>query len=425
MKKELCFMSDLLDDEGIGYEDELILTPFSGKKRFIKLNRLKFNFTTSKSQMSKPWIIEIDSIQKEELNFEIRLNETVGRNGKFFKRYLVQSLNQIPFKLNGSLVYEAFIEHRDICEFGYHQIEFRRKDKEQTKKSLFNDLDLDLNLIRSKIPILIEGDTGVGKSYVAKKIHEASRATGNFVHVNLCSFSPSLIESELFGHAKGSFTGAINDKVGALRQARGGTLFLDEIDSLNIEMQTKLLLFLEDFYVRPVGSSSKYFVDTRIVCASGQSLEGLVIKGLMRKDFFFRISSGKKIMIKPLNQSHQSIHNIINSIATKNGVYFTPQLITYYKKLSWPGNIRQLKGHLDKKIALTGCEKINYCKIDDELLKADAFFKSEICTKTVTLGQLKRDYSLKVFYQFNQNLTMAAKNLDISIKTLKRLLEPC
>lgn len=425
MKKELCFMSDLLDDEGIGYEDELILTPFSGKKRYIKLNRLKFNFTTSKSISNNPWSIEIDSIQKEVLDFQIKLSETIGRNGKFFKRYLVQSLNQIPFKLNGSLVYEAFIEHKDICEFGYHQVEFRRKDKELTKRSLFGDLDLDLNLIRSKIPILIEGETGVGKSYVAKKIHETSRARGEFVHVNLCSFSPSLMESELFGHSKGAFTGAMSEKLGALRQARGGTLFLDEIDSLNIEMQTKLLLFLEDFYVRPVGSSYKYFVDTRIICASGQSLERLVKKGMMRKDFFFRISSGKKILIKPLNESVESIHNIINTVATKNSVYFTPKLITYYKKLTWPGNIRQLKGHLDKKIALTTSEKISYCKLDDELLQADAFFNCEASTQTVTLGQLKRDYSLKIFYQFNQNLSMAAKNLDISIKTLKRLLEPC
>lgn len=425
MRKELCFMSDLLNDEGIRLEDEVVFKPFSGKKKIIKLKRVGYDFFTNKTDCLNSWQVHIESIQKESLCFSLKLMETVGRNGKNFKRFMFKSLNGVPFKLNGSFVFEAFLEHKDICEIGYHQLEFLRSDKRSFEACSLEKLGLSKKLINSKVPVLIEGETGVGKSYIAEQIHNRSSLAGKFVHVNLCSFSSSLIESELFGHVKGSFTGALNDKVGALRTAKGGTLFLDEIDSLNIEMQTKLLLFLEDFYVTPVGSTQKHHVDTRIICASGSSLDDLVSKGMMRKDFYFRISSGKKIKLSSLKEDSHKLEGLIDLMSIKYKVYFTPKLIAFYKKLNWPGNIRQLKGHIEKKVALSESEKISYCSIDDELLAMNNFFDESNVSKTLTLGELKKDYSLKVFFKFNKNLSMAAKNLDISVKTLKKLLEPC
>ena len=239
-------------------------------------------------------------------------------------------------------------EHNDLCEIGYHEFQFKKKSELNLTLNKGSLELLDEKIVKSKVPILIEGETGVGKTHIARKIHEASGCQGEFVHVNLCSFSPGLIESELFGHIRGAFTGAMNDKKGALREAREGTLFLDEIDSLSIEMQTKLLLFLEDFLVRPVGSAIKYPVQTRVICAAGKDLGEMVKEGFMRKDFYFRISSGKKLKLKSLREDPSRVESIMNKFALDKDIYFSPKLYEFYKSLPWPGNIRQLVGHLQK-----------------------------------------------------------------------------
>jgi len=423
MKKELCFMSDVLNTQGIALNDELYIKPFSARKMTVKLNRVMFLFVSDNLGFEKnAWTKELESIQKEKLHFSLALTESIGRNGKLFKRYLLKSMNDTPFKLNGNFVFEAFIEHNDLCEMGYHEFQFKKLARvilPQTKGSIEQ---LDEKIIKSKVPILIEGETGVGKTHIARKVHEASGHQGEFVHVNLCSFSPGLIESELFGHIRGAFTGAMNDKKGALREARDGTLFLDEIDSLSIEMQTKLLLFLEDFLVRPVGSSIKYPVQTRVICAAGKSLDEMVKEGFMRKDFYFRISSGKKIKLKSLREDSSRIEDIMNKFALDQDIYFSPKLYDFYKSLPWPGNIRQLIGHMQKKLALNDGAKISYCQMDDEVLKISNLDLEESRDKSLTLTELKKDYALKIYYKFNENLSIAAKSLDISVRTLRRML---
>lgn len=419
MIRELCFMSDNLNQSAICENDDLLIIPFSGKKKKVKLKRTSYLFTSDQSYQS-PWIIHLNPIQKEKIKFELVQVDTVGRNNKNFKRFILKSLNGIPFKLNGNYVFESFIEKNDICELGYHRLEFIKCSRVTEKPQYIYGIDQ--RMACSDVPILIEGETGVGKSYLAKKIHEMSSKKGSFVHVNLCSFSHSLIESELFGHVKGAFTGAINDKKGALREAEGGTLFLDEIDSLSIEMQTKLLLFLEDFTVRPVGGQVQYKVSTRIICAGGKSLDSLVKDGFMRKDFYFRISSGKKVKLKCLSKNRDKIKEVIYSYCQQHQIYITAQLSNYYSELAWPGNIRQLVGHLEKKRMLSNSSKLNFCSLDDDILKSNSLFEEiENCTE-LTLKELKSEYALRTFHRLEKNYALAAKKLDISIRTLRRLL---
>ena len=159
---------------------------------------------------------------------------------------------------------------------------------------------MEQNLINSDLKILISGETGTGKSHLARKVHEKSGRLGEFVAINLSSFNPQLIESELFGHKKGSFTGAIHDKTGAFSMAKNGTLFLDEIDSLPLDLQTKLLTFIDNKKFRRVGDTKEESINTRLIFASGRPLEQLVEQGSFRKDLFFRLKSGHSVEMASL-----------------------------------------------------------------------------------------------------------------------------
>src|SRR5690606_12983163 len=137
--------------------------------------------------------------------------------------------------------------------------------KNTQENSELLELNSSKKIIQSNLPILIEGETGTGKTTLAKSIHQMSERSGEFVHVNLSAFSENLMESELFGHLKGAFTGAYNDKKGAIERANNGTLFLDEIDSTSIAVQTKLLLFLDNYKLSPVGSGVMKKINCRIL----------------------------------------------------------------------------------------------------------------------------------------------------------------
>ena len=155
--------------------------------------------------------------------------------------------------MNGSQVLHGIVQENDEIRIGYSKLRFIRKFNLCSKEE--NNYVHNFEIMnKSDLPILIEGETGVGKTSLARKLHENSLRK-NFVHINLSAFSPTLIESELFGHLRGSFTGAHSDKKGAFSKANGGTLFLDEIDSLPRELQVKLLNFLDDKEFIPVGST--------------------------------------------------------------------------------------------------------------------------------------------------------------------------
>ncbi len=409
--------------KGVREDDEFLLDLFQDRRRTFRFKRTKykiitgskfsFNFITGDIQLSV-----FDSMQAE---YELVLIQHFASpviNEK--SRYLMRSLGGVPFRLNGVQCFEAFLERGDIVDIGFNRIHFLKPKcflKIIDEQGLLSD-----EMIKSQLNIMIEGETGTGKTTLAKLIHEESGRNGRFIHLNLSSFAPSLIESELFGHIKGAFTGAITEKRGAILEAHRGTLFLDEIDSLSIELQTKLLLFLDGHEVRAVGGNTSQKADVRLLFASGTRLKILIEKNMMRRDFYYRLTSGVVIPLASLRDQPQKIKELCLEFETKNFIIISEELLEYYQQCSWPGNIRQLTSHLQKKKILSNGKKMILDCIDHDLLngKSEALGFENYQLKS--LEDIKMDYCLNVFLKLDKNYLKASKLLDISPNTLKSLL---
>ena len=393
-----------------------------GKNKKVVLNRTQFSFFSSSSFDTevKGFNIFLPNLMGDKISFSLSLKPVFLKNPEKGGRYLLSSYSEGPFKMNGVLSYSSFVERGDIVDLGFHRLEFKPQT-EEILSSKESSLLQNTSILNSKLSILIEGETGTGKSRLAKIIHEKSHRNGEFVQINLASYSENLIESELFGHIKGAFTGAFGAKQGAFLFADKGTLFLDEIDSLPINIQTKLLLFLDSNEFRQVGGENLKKTDVRIIFASGKSLKDLVQKGKMRQDFFYRISSGIRLNLPPLRDDSSLLEKVCRDFSLKEGIYIHPSLQDYYKKLFWPGNIRQLISHLKKKKLLSKGRKIEFDSVDEELVDNEKyFFKEDLISKPhLTLEEVKKRYAYNVFKYCRENLDEASKVLDISKNTLR------
>lgn len=425
-QKELCHVSDLLDSRGLREEDEIVFAPLFGRRRSFKLVRSKIDFITANliGEKSPGYHKTLDSLTKERLHYRLEQVRTLGRNGTLKMRYVLKVVEGSPFKHNGNFANEVFLERGDKVEMGHNALEAAYGGREEDDL-LPVDPESE-KIIRSHLPVLICGETGTGKTTLAKKIHSMSREETPFVHLNLSSFSGNLLESELFGHVKGAFTGALNDKAGAFREARNGTLFLDEIDSLSIEFQTKLLIFLDEFKIRPVGSSSEHKVSCRLICASGSDLKNMARKGKMRKDFYYRIASGLTVDLPSMRYNEDLIERLCARFSLDNKIVMAPDLVDFYKTLPWPGNIRQLYGHLQKKVIYANSTKLSYDKYDEGLASessdlARLSFQEE--ESVHTLEDMKREYVKSMYFKCGQNAAAAAKKLAISPRSVKNIME--
>ena len=405
--------------------DPFELHCFQERKKELRLNRKSYQFILGKKSEIDflNCSIFIPHFRDSTAKFKLELKEiNLFHEGKLEKihRYFISSEDFIPFCLNGCFVKSAYLERGDVVEIGMNKLIFK---KERMYKDINSDQFLELNreMIESELPILIEGETGTGKTRLAKQIHEESKRSGAFVHLNLSSFSSSLIESEIFGHTKGAFTGAMQTKKGALLEAHKGTLFLDEIDSLTIDIQTKLLLFLDNFEFRAVGGESSKKVDVRLIVASGKRLWDLVQSDTMRRDFYFRIASGALIKLPNLTSNASLIKQILDEYSERESVIISDDLIKFYTECNWPGNIRQLLNHLSKKKVLAAGKKLSLSQEDYILLN----FANEVQNKDEisTLEKIKSDYCKKIFLQLNRNVTLTSKALSISPNTLKAILK--
>lgn len=408
-----------IKERGARMNDKLIIFPVQGRRRTQVLNRTRFHISLGYSGLRyNADLFQLPGVDSEKGDFELILcsgQETgvVDERG----RYLLRSLGKVPFRLNGVYSFESFIERGDNLVIGYNKISV--EDPDQTcENSTFSEK----SLASSSLNTLIIGETGVGKSRLARSIYDEGNFVGNFVHVNLSAFSASLVESELFGHKKGSFTGATHDKRGAFLEANRGLLFLDEIDSLSIALQTKLLLFLDNKEVRPVGGHQTEKVDLKIVFAAGQDLKKLVKEGKMRRDFYYRVSSGMVVSIKPLRDEKDKITNICQNFCKTHGLYITSSLLELYRSYSWPGNIRQLIGHLEKKKACMKGRKIDHDMLDDVLFSEDEFIPMESRCGFSSLKEIKKSYAKKVYFELGRNIQQASNILEISPNTLRSLV---
>ncbi len=270
------------------------------------------------------------------------------------------------------------------------------------------------------LTVLLSGETGVGKDVMARALHEKStRSKGPFVVFDCAAVAPTLIESELFGHVKGAFTGASSDSVGAFERADGGTLLLDEIGELSLELQPKLLRALEQRTVRPVGGPREVPVDVRIIAASHRNLERAVKQGTWRQDLFFRLSV-VGIEVPPLRQRLEDLSIIVDAILRQLGskLSVSQETLNILARYEWPGNIRELRNVVESAAALA----------DGVVLEPRhlVFFKpsrkeaslSGLDLAGKSLETIERAAILQTLERCKGNKTHAAKALGISTSTL-------
>ena len=276
----------------------------------------------------------------------------------------------------------------------------------------------------SNAPVLIQGETGSGKEVAARLLHDFSRrATGPFLAINCGAVSRELLESELFGHEKGAFTGATGTKIGLIAAAEGGTLFLDELGEMPGPMQVSLLRFLDRNEYRPVGSTRTLQADVRIVGATNQDIQELVHQGRFRDDLLYRINT-VTLRVPPLRERTEDLPALIDHIlqtlripgATKRTVAkdALQRLATY----AWPGNVRELRNVIERMILMsTGTGPITHAEVEHVLPKSTSAPQTDDPAE-LTLDDIERRHILRVLDASGGNKTSAAKTLDIDYKTL-------
>lgn len=277
-----------------------------------------------------------------------------------------------------------------------------------------------LNLARevadTNISILIEGESGTGKELMARFIHNAStRKDAPFITVNCAALSESLLESELFGHVKGSFTGAVKDRQGRFEMADGGTVFLDEITEIPTTTQAKLLRFLQSREFERVGDSQTMKVDVRFIAATNRALKEALTSNRFRDDLYYRIN-GVTIKLPSLRDRHDDIPILIKHFIEKFGKDKPPEvspetfeLLTEYQ---WPGNIRQLENVIERAVLLAHGRKIEAYHLPDEI-------QSKESKRLVSLEEMEKDYITRVVHE-TASVEEASKVLGIDPATLWR-----
>lgn len=271
-------------------------------------------------------------------------------------------------------------------------------------------------------PVLIQGETGTGKSVLARWIHEHSRrAKENLVDLNCGGLTRDFLETELFGHEKGAFTGAIQNKVGLLEMAHKGTLFLDEIGDVDLQVQPKILKVLEEKQFRRMGDVRDRHVDVRLVAATHQNLGLLMADHRFRSDLFFRIST-IPLAMPPLRERSQDVPILVTCLLDRisaelnfGQVEITPEAMRRLQSYSWPGNIREMKNVLERAVLLSGNRIIGEKSLHfDQTDWSNPKFEN----LARTLEQLERDYIIEVLQSEGGRVEAAAKRLDIPRSTL-------
>ncbi|HEX4916872.1 MAG TPA: sigma-54 dependent transcriptional regulator [Limnobacter sp.] len=274
--------------------------------------------------------------------------------------------------------------------------------------------------------VLLTGESGSGKEVLARTIHGMSmRSDRPFVPINCGAISPELIESELFGHTKGAFTGATETHQGLFYYAQGGTLFLDEIGELPLSMQTKLLRVLEDRRIRPVGSNREVDVDVRIVAATNVNLDVEVKRGRFRQDLYYRLQV-LPVEMPPLRSRPEDVELLANYFM---GVFsrklrlepiaISPDMLARLQAYEWPGNVRELRNFIERSLIL------GYFPKEDLPLNLDLDEKQAMDEEgqnhaDESLEQIEKNHILKVLNACSGNKSEAARRLGVSRKTLER-----
>ncbi|MDR2880787.1 MAG: sigma-54 dependent transcriptional regulator, partial [Azoarcus sp.] len=292
---------------------------------------------------------------------------------------------------------------------------------------------------RNQAPVFIHGESGTGKEVIARLIHRlGGRATGPFVPVNCGAIPPELMESEFFGHRKGSFTGASADKDGLFQAASGGTLFLDEVADLPLSMQVKLLRAIQERAVRPVGAQSEQAVDVRILSASHRDLAKLVSENRFRQDLYFRINV-LALHVPPLRERLEDIPDLVAHLlarlAERDGTpvhTLSSGTLSVLRQYSFPGNVRELENLLERACALAENNEISAEDLGIDLTAlgnrplmdtVPAKNESEAIDDMEEISDDERAQVLKALDETRWNRTVAARKLGMTLRQLRYRLQ--
>lgn len=277
----------------------------------------------------------------------------------------------------------------------------------------------------SNANILVLGESGTGKELIARSIHDRSgRKNKPFVAINCGALRETLLESELFGHEKGSFTGAYNRKIGLAEAANGGTLFLDEIGELDPAIQSKLLRFIQEGEIFRVGGKEPIKVDIRLICATNRELDQEVTRGNFREDLFYRINT-IVVSAPALRRRKEDIPALVNHFLNNSqhaylnrGRSVSEDAMKALMKYEWPGNIRELQNVCERLQILSDGHMIMLNDIPENIRNPETQKDVIEYDPNMTLHDLEKRYILKALAHFGGNKTQAANNLGITIKTL-------
>jgi transcriptional regulator with GAF, ATPase, and Fis domain len=330
---------------------------------------------------------------------------------------------QASLLLQNAMLLDQLRTDRDQLEEQLHEKTFG--DLIGTNPSLVEVFTKVKKVATTDISVLITGETGTGKELIAREVHRRSqRKDGPFVVVNCGAIPENLMESELFGHVRGAFTGAIATRSGKFQQASGGTLFLDEIGEMPVALQVKLLRALQERVVNKVGDAKPERVDIRVIAATNRNLEEEIKKSAFREDLYYRLNV-VNLHLPPLRERGDDVVLLAKFLLSKYAEElnpkvkgFTPNALIAIRKYEWPGNVRQLENRIKKAIVL--CDKTLVGPEDLDLFP-------ETLTSIMTLAQAReefqRRYILEVLERNNGNRTKTARDLGVDPRTIFRYLE--
>ncbi|MEP7219054.1 MAG: sigma-54 dependent transcriptional regulator [Bacteroidota bacterium] len=278
--------------------------------------------------------------------------------------------------------------------------------------------------------VLLLGESGTGKELIAEALHQLSnRRSKSFVPVNCGAIPPNLEESTLFGHVKGSFTGAIANKDGLFKEADGGTIFLDELGEMQLETQAKLLRVLQQMVVYRVGDTKPTKVDVRIIAATNRDLRKMVDEGKFRQDLYYRLNV-ISVHLPPLRERGEDVLALTNYFGMKYSERMnktfqgcSPGLLEALRKYGWPGNIRELQNIIERLVILSDGPMLDETHLPKEVLQAPSGNDGVIGAQDKTLAEVERQYILGMLERYEGQKTIAAEKLGISTTTLWRKLK--
>jgi two-component system NtrC family response regulator len=345
--------------------------------------------------------------------------------------YITKPINRDELKLvveKALQVNSLAAENRDLKQRLEDRVDF--KNIVGISDAMAEVFSLVRRVADTEATVLITGESGTGKELVARAIHEqSSRRASRFIAVNCAAIPRDLLESELFGHVKGAFTGALRDQQGKFQLADGGTLFLDEVCELPLDMQPKLLRVLQDMEVSQVGSGRSIKIDVRVVAATNLDIEAALRQGLFREDLYYRLSV-IPIHLPPLRQRPEDIPHLVRHFTVKTGnsqVVFTKDAMAALGSYHWPGNVRELENTITRAMILRHSDTLGMEALSEKILSGQKPAVKGLIVSLppggYSLEQLEREVILEALEMNNWNKSATAAFLKIPRHILLYRLE--